>query len=292
MIDRLSEFQAVAATPPDEAVYICEDMEQDASTVPLFSGEEALENIHREVQATRKEILLLNMDIQRLGQESSRFLTSLRRFSSIKRDANAVGRGIKTRGEAIFARLERLRALSQDLARLHGESSAAARAARCHHAALTGSFHAAMTQYNRAEMAQRENCTARIQREAAIVGREVSREQIEEMTETGKWDVFAGNGLLAGAADVRGARSALSEIESRRRQLLDLEGRIRDVRDLFFQVAVLAEEQGCMVDDVEANVRGAKDYVAAAGNHVRQALQYKKENPCKKIFCCCFPCCH
>ncbi|XP_061651082.1 syntaxin-11a [Phyllopteryx taeniolatus] len=294
MIDRLSELHAIAAKPPEAEEYSlaanCEDSEQDESTVPLFSVEEAMWGIHTEVQAMKKEMLLLNMDVNRLGKESSRFLTSVRRFSSIKRDANAVGRGIKTRGEAIFARLERLRALSEELARLHGDSSVVARVARCQHAALTGIFRRAMTEYNRAEMEQRENCTARIQRQAAIVGREVSRAQIDEMMMTGKWDVFAGDGLLT--ADARGARSALSEIESRRRQLWELEGRIRDVRDLFFQVAVLAEEQGCIVDDIEANVRNTQDYVVAAGNHVRQAVRYKKENPCKKIFCCCFPCCH
>ncbi|XP_077396037.1 syntaxin-11a [Festucalex cinctus] len=295
MIDRLSELRTVASKPPDVVEYSLgdnrEDPEQYESTVPLFGGEEAMEGIHREVQATRKEILLLTMDVKRLGKESSRFLTSVRRFSSIKRDANALGRAIKTRGEALMARLEKLAKLSEELAREHGDSSVVARVARCQLAALTGSFHRAMTEYNSAEMAQRENCTARIQRQAAIVGKEVSRGQIEEMMETGKWDMFAGDGLLT-TADVRGARSALSEIESRRRQLVELEGRIRDVRELFFQVALLAEEQGCKAEQIEANVQGARDYVFAAGNHVRQAVRYKKENPCKKIFCCCFPCCH
>ncbi|XP_049596883.1 syntaxin-11a [Syngnathus scovelli] len=294
MIDRLSKLHALAAKPPEVVEYNLMDNEgdpeQNECTVPIFSGQEAMEGIHKEVQAIRKEILLLNMDVKRLGKESSRFLTSVRRFSSIKRDANALGRAIKTRGEALMARLEALGGLSEELARVHGDSSVVARVARCQHAALTGNFHQAMTEYNRAEMEQRENCTARIQRQAAIVGKEVTRSQIEEMMETGKWDMFVGDGLLM--SDVRGARSALSEIETRRQQLMELEGRIRDVRDLFFQVALLVEEQGCMVDQIEAHVNNARDYVVAAGNHVRQAIKYKKANPCKKIFCCCFPCCH
>ncbi|KAM9786366.1 syntaxin-11a [Syngnathus typhle] len=295
MIDRLSKLRAIASKPPEVAEYNLEvnegDPEQNEWGVPLFSGQEAMEGIHREVQVIRKEILLLNMDVKRLGKESSRFLTSVRRFSSIKRDANALGRAIKTRGEALMARLETLGRMSEELARVHGDSSVVARVARCQHAALTGNFHQAMTEYNRAEMEQRANCTARIQRQAAIVGKEVTRCQIEEMMETGKWDMFVGDGLLM-TADVRGARSALSEIESRRRQLMELEGRIRDVRDLFFQVALMVEEQGCKADQIEAHVCGARDYVVAAGKHVRQAVKYKKANPCKKIFCCCFPCCH
>ncbi|XP_077587676.1 syntaxin-11a [Stigmatopora nigra] len=281
MIDRLSELRGLSAKAP-------ELLDETTSPVLLFAGEEEMERIHAEVQATRKEILLLTADVKRLGKQSSRFLTSVRRFSSIKRDANALGRSIKARGEALLARLEKLSELSRDLSRAHGDASTVARVARCQLAALTGSFRRAMTAYNRAEMEQRENCTARIQRQVAIVGREVTRGQIEEMMETGKWDVFAGDGSLS----VAGARSALSEIESRRRELLQLEGRIRDVQELFFQVALLAEEQGCMVEDIEDHVGGARDYVVAAGDHVRQAVRYKKENPCKKIFCCCFPCCH
>uniref|UniRef100_A0A3Q2Z6S9 Syntaxin 11a n=1 Tax=Hippocampus comes TaxID=109280 RepID=A0A3Q2Z6S9_HIPCM len=276
MIDRLSELRAAAVSKPPEMVqYSLEDKWevplQDELTVPLFGSEKEIEGIHREVQATRKELLLLTMDVKRLGEESSRFLTSVRRFSSIKRDANVLGRAVKTRGEALIGRLVKLGELSEELARVHGDSSVVARVARCQHAALTGSFHRAMSEYNRAEMEQRENCKTRIQRQAAIVGMEMSLGQIEEMMETGKWDVFAGNGLLM-TSDMRGARSALSEIESRRRQLEELEGRIRDVRDLFFQVALLAEEQGCKADLIEANVRRTRDYVVAADNHVRENL--------------------
>lgn len=254
----------------------------------VFEGEEVMDGLYKEAQALRKEILLLKMDVKRLGKQNTRFLTSVRRISSIKRDSNALGRDIKARGKAIYARMEKMGKLSRELEEEHGPASAVTRMVRLQYVSLTTAFHEAMSEYNEAEMAQRENCKTRIQRQAEIMGKEVSREQIDEMIETGKWNVFSDNLLLEG----RTARSALNEIESRHKELLELEGRIREIQELFFQMAQLVEEQGCMLDNIEANVGATQDYVDKATVQIKKAVKYKRNNPCKKLFCCCFPCCN
>lgn len=294
MRDRLLELQATK--PAREELWLQEShnhsgeddeghLEQHAI---VFEGEEIVCALFKEVQALRKEMLLFKMDVKRLGKQNTRFLTSVRRMSSIKRDSNALGRDIKARAEAIYARMEKLGKQSKELDEEQGPASAVARMVRLQHASLTSAFHEAMSEYNEAEMVQRENCKTRIQRQAKIMGKEVSMEQIDEMIETGKWNVFSDNLLLEG----RTARSALSEIESRHKELLELESRIREIQELFFQMAQLVEEQGCMLDNIESNVCATQDYVEKATGQIRKAVKYKKNNPCKKLFCCCFPCCH
>ncbi|XP_068608427.1 syntaxin-11a [Brachionichthys hirsutus] len=291
MRDRLLELQVFRSAGeehrPEESRDLVDDELHLEQQAVVFEGDDVLDGLYKETQALRKETLLLRMNVKRLRKQNTRFLTSVRRISSIKRDSNALGRDIKARGEAVFARLEKLGKLSKDLEEEHGPSSAAARMVRLQHVALTAAFHDAMSEYNEAEMVQRENCKTRIQRQAEIMGKEVSREQIDEMIETGKWNVFSDNLLLEG----RTARSALSEIESRHKELLELEGRIRDIHELFFQMALLVEEQGCMLDNVEAAVSVTQDYVAKATVQIKKAAKYKRDNPCKKLFCCCFPCC-
>ncbi|XP_026155577.1 syntaxin-11a [Mastacembelus armatus] len=294
MRDRLCELQTFVSMPagdgwpeenPDHNTEDEEHLEQQAI---VFEGEDVMDGIYREAQAMRKEMFLLKMDVKRLGKQNTRFLTSVRRISSIKRDSNALGRDIKARGEAIYARLEKLGKLSKELEEEHGATSALARMVRSQYVSLTNDFHDAMSEYNEAEMTQRENCKNRIQRQAEIMGKEVSREQIDEMIETGKWNVFSDNLLLEGKT----ARSALNEIENRHKELLELEGRIKDVHELFFQMAMLVEQQGSMLDNIEANVCATEDYVTKATVQIKKAVKYKKNNPCKKIFCCCFPCCN
>ncbi|XP_037342674.1 syntaxin-11a [Pungitius pungitius] len=290
MRDRLCELETITSNHLAEG---CENPDNTSEDEELgqqaivFQGEDVMDNIYKEAQAMRKDMQLLKLDVKRLGKQNTRFLTSVRRFSSIKRDSNALGREIKARGDAIYARLERIRKLSKEQEEEHGPASAVARMARAQCVSLTSAFHDAISEYNEAEMVQRENCKTRIQRQAEIMGKEVSREQIDEMIETGKWNVFSDNLLLEG----RTARSALSEIETRHKELLELEGRIRDIHELFSQMAQLVEEQGCMLDNIEANVDATQDYVVKATAHIKKAVKYQKNNPCRKLFCCCCPCC-
>uniref|UniRef100_A0A4W6EWX9 Syntaxin 11a n=1 Tax=Lates calcarifer TaxID=8187 RepID=A0A4W6EWX9_LATCA len=256
MRDRLSELQTITPRPAEEEHrsvenhnHTTEDGELLEQHTIVFEGEDMMDGIYKEAQAMRKEMLLLKMDVKRLGKQNTRFLTSVRRISSIKRDSNALGRDIKARGEAIYARLEKLAKLSKQLEEEHGPTSAVARMVRSQYVSLTNAFHDAMSEYNEAEMIQRENCKTRIQRQAEIMGKEVTREQIDEMIETGK----------------------------------DCQIHIHE---LFFQMAMLVEEQGCMLDNIEANVGATQDYVAKAATEIKKAVKYKKNNPCKKLFCC------
>ncbi|XP_019953551.1 syntaxin-11a [Paralichthys olivaceus] len=293
MRDRLCELQTLTSKSTEEEQrpeenHSPEEEEPLEQHAIVFEAEDLMDGIYKEAQAMKKEMLLFKMDVKRLGKQNTRFLTSVRRISSIKRDSNALGRNIKARGEAIYARLEKMGRFCKHLEEEHGSTSAIARMVRSQYVSLTNTFHGTMSEYNEAEMVQRENCKTRIQRQAEIMGKEVSREQIDEMIETGKWNVFSDNLLLEGKT----ARSALNEIENRHKELLELEGRIRDIHELFFQMAMLVEEQGCMMNNIEANVGATQDYVAVAATQVKKAVKYKRNNPCKKLFCCCFPCCN
>uniref|UniRef100_A0A8C6UXU4 Syntaxin 11a n=1 Tax=Neogobius melanostomus TaxID=47308 RepID=A0A8C6UXU4_9GOBI len=288
MKDRLEELQGFKSEEQEEP-RLDEDHGPDdedpdgvfQQQAVVFQGEDIMEGIYKEAQAMRKEMLLLQMDVKRLGKQNTRFLTSVRRISSIKRDSNALGRDIKAKGEEIYKRLEAMGKLNKDLEEKHGPTAALVRMVRSQYVSLTRAFHDVMSEYNEAEMVQRENCKTRIQRQAEIMSKEVTREQVDEMIETGKWNVFSDNLLLEG----RSARSALNEIENRHKELLELEGRIRDIHELFFQMALLVEEQGSMLNNIEATVCATEDYVANATEQIKKAVRYKKNNPC--VHCCC-----
>lgn len=292
MRDRLLELQGSKPAREELRLHESHSGEDDEGHLEqhaiVFEGEEVIGALYKEVQALRKEMVLFKLDVKRLGKQNTRFLTSVRRMSSIKRDSNALGRDIKARAEAIYARMEKLGKQSKELDEEQGPASAVARMVRLQHVSLSSAFHEAMSEYNEAEMDQRENCKTRIQRQAKIMGKEVTMEQIDEMIETGKWNVFSDNLLLEG----RTAKSALNEIESRHKELLELESRIREIHELFFQMVRMVEEQGCMLDNIESNVCATQDYVEKATGQIKKAVKYKKNNPCKKLFCCCFPCCH
>ncbi|KAK5917494.1 hypothetical protein CgunFtcFv8_012381 [Champsocephalus gunnari] len=287
MRDRLTDLQTFRPAEEEEVRLHGGEEDEDEDLAVVFQGEDVMDGVYKEAQVLRKEMQLLKQDVRRLGKQNSRFLTSVRRISSIKRDASALARDIKHRGEALYARLQKLGKLSKDLEDEHGPTSAVSRMARSQCVSLNSAFHEAISEYNEAEMVQRENCKTRIQRQAEIMGKQVSREQIDDMIETGKWNVFSDNLLLEG----RSARTALSEMENRQRELLELEQRIREIHDLFAQMASLVEEQGVMLDNIQANVGATQDYVAKANVQIKKAVKYQRNHPCRKLWCCCCPCC-
>ncbi|XP_076999492.1 syntaxin-11 isoform X2 [Tamandua tetradactyla] len=251
-----------------------------------FETDHLLESLYRDIQDLQEDTQLLMADVKQLGKQNTRFLTSMRRLSSIKRDTNAIAKAIKARGEAVHRKLRALQAVAEAAEDQQGAQSAVARIARAQHHALSRTFQRALLEYNQAELRQRDYCKARIQRQLEIMGKDVSAEQVEDLCEQGRWDVFSENLL----ADVKGARAALSELESRHRELLRLEDRIRDVHELFLQMAVLVEEQADTLDVIEVNMSQTLEYTGQAKAHVRKAAQCKKKNPCRALCCCCCPC--
>lgn len=292
MKDRLGELTDVTSKLSQEERQVengevtdNDGLEQQAV---VFEDEDVMEEIFKEAQSIHKKIANLKMEVKNLGKQNTRFLVSVRRISSIKRDSNAIARNIKTEAEKLCGRLQKMETRCKEQEEKHGPKSALVRMMRSQYNSLTSAFHEAIYEYNKAELEQKENCKIRIQRQAEIMGKGVTGDEIEKMIETGKWNVFSDDLVT----DDRALRSALHEIEDRHKELLDLESRIRDIHDLFFQLSLLVEQQGAMVNNIEANVLATEDFVANAAKEIRKAVIYKKKNPCRQLFCCCFPCCN
>ncbi|KAH1173886.1 syntaxin-11 isoform X1 [Mauremys mutica] len=286
MKDRLSELYELARLY-NQQFPNNEDDESLPHETLLFETDYALAALYKDIQSIRTDNLHLKEDVRRLGKQNNRFLTSMRRLSSIKRDTNSIAKDIKARGEGIHRKLQTMKDFNEDAETKHGTMSVITRVSKNHYVDLMHAFQEAMFEYNEAEMNQRENCKIRIQRQLEIMGKDVSGNQIEDMIEQGKWDVFSENLL----SDVRGARAALNEIETRHKELMKLETRIREVHELFLQVALLVEQQADTFDIIQLNVEKVEDYVGEAKCQVRKALEYRRKHPCRTLLCCCFSCC-
>ncbi|KAM9554189.1 syntaxin-11-like isoform 1-T1 [Salvelinus alpinus] len=245
-----------------------------------------LEEVFSQSQQVHREVQLIRLEVKRLREQNSRVLQGTTRMSVVKRDSNAIAADIKARAEGVLTCLKDMDAAVRELEAAHGSNAAVTRIARTQYACLSNSFRDAMFDYNEAEMSHRESCKAHIQRQMEIVGREVTGEEVEEMIETGQWNVFNENILSEGKT----ARSALNQIESRHRELLDLESRIQSIHEIFLDVALLVEEQGPMMNTIQTNVQTTDVAIQEALVKISKAKRHNKNNPFKKMFCCCFPC--
>ncbi|XP_060907982.1 syntaxin-11-like [Labrus mixtus] len=254
----------------------------------VFENTSTIDRILEEASSIRKEISFLQLKVEHLHTQNERFGTSVRRFTLLKKDSDTIARGIQQRGEALYFRLQALGKATAQLEEKDGPYSAVSRIARVQCDTLNRAFRAAMNDYNEAEEMQRSTCRRRIQRQVSILGREITDEQLDVMVDKGGegWAELSQSLQTQGA---RTSRMALCEIKGRHKELVELEVRLKEVHELFMDMAILVEEQGSMINNIESHVCATEEHTNKTNVEIKKALQYRRKNPFLRC-CPCLPC--
>ncbi|MEJ1273389.1 hypothetical protein NN561_004256 [Cricetulus griseus] len=101
-------------------------------------------------------------------------------------------------------------------------------------------------------------------------GKKTTDEELEEMLESGNPAIFT-----SGIIDSQISKQALSEIEGRHKDIVRLESSIKELHDMFMDIAMLVENQGEMLDNIELNVMHTVDHVEKARDETKKAMKYQ-----------------
>lgn len=285
MRDRLTHLHQVETDPEGLSPVELDNLsEAEAEAEAAAASHPDLDGVLQEAQKIRLEIQQIQNDISELKDVNYQTLNKTSDPVATKRDSNAIGADIKRRAEAVLQQLHMMNNLRGELEAERGSSDPTARIARTQYQCLTSALREVMFSYNDAELSHREACKRQIQRQMEVVGREVSTEELEEVMESGEFNVFCPQ------VEGKTARSALVQIESRHRELVELEKRIEGIQELFLDVAVLTGEQGAAVNNIQKNVQNTEVITQEAIAQLERAKTSDKNNPFKKMFCGCFPC--
>ncbi|RVE55787.1 hypothetical protein OJAV_G00229970 [Oryzias javanicus] len=295
MRDMMERLQTLAEEEEEEdkdSGCFVPEYDADKGSLPLeaviFERSNTMEEVLHEASLIRKDLSLVSLEVVRLKNHNERYMTSVSRFSLLKRDSDSIAKGIQHRGELVYKRIQALGDRANELEKLEGGNSAVSRIARVQYDTLAFAFRSAMENYNGAEEKQREICRARIQRQASLIGKHVNEDQLNELVNKG------GEGWTELCQSVQpqsalSCRSALREIKSRHSELVNLEARLREIHEMFLQMSVLVEEQGALLNSIETYVGKTEEHVEKADGKFKAALRHKKKNPF--LQCCpCLPC--
>ncbi|XP_076011255.1 syntaxin-11-like [Genypterus blacodes] len=293
MLDRLERLQTISEEYEDDNLDMWE-LENEVDRVRwslaavTFDGPSAIDNVLQDVQFLRKDIALLQLEVKRLCTQNERLGTTVRCFTILKKDSDEIARTIQQHGDVLLDKLLAMGEKCIAMEQKEGPSAAVSRIMRAQHDSLTRIFYAAMGAYNDAEEMQRRICRRRVKRQASILGSRITDEQLDTIVDRGGqgWAELSQNLQTNGG---KTSRWAQCELKDRHKDLMDLEARMRAVHSLFLQMAMLVEEQGCMINNIEANVRRTEEYVEMTHVHFKTALQYKRKNPFQQC-CPCLPC--
>ncbi|XP_041424429.1 syntaxin 3 L homeolog isoform X2 [Xenopus laevis] len=167
----------------------------------------------------------------------------------------------------------RLKAMEQSIEQDDMQSSTDLRIRKSQHSVLSRKFVDVMTKYNEAQVDFRERSKGRIQRQLEITGKSTTDEELEEMLESGNPSIFT-SGIIN---DSQISRQALSEIESRHRDIVRLESSLKELHDMFMDIAMLVENQGESVDNIELNVMKSVEHVEKAREETTKAVKYQNK---------------
>ncbi|KAB5577066.1 hypothetical protein PHYPO_G00205710 [Pangasianodon hypophthalmus] len=290
MKDRLEELrlQIKANQQLQEGNSFTQDEDEEPMSFigrwPQAETEPVLENFLDEAKRVRDSLEELEAEVKKFSQQQRNLVATMRRLSVMKKESSLT-RDIKLQAESLRKKLDALSKQAKLTETELGASAATARIQRAQHDALFRRFQEVMRQYNDSLLSKQDKCKQFIIRQLEISGREVSEEEVENMVEQGKWDVFNENILV----DVKITRTQLSEIEQRHKELLTLESNMKDLRELFLDVFMLVEEQGVQIDNIQANVEKTVDYVMVCNEKFKMASRYRKKNPLRRLCCCCCP---
>lgn len=282
---KAKELQLLEENSRGPSIVADEPAELEQSAV-IFEKEPVTDRYLHEIQRLHDDINNLADNVQKFSQQQKSLVASMRRFSVLKKECN-VTREIKLQAEHINRCLDDLSKTVKKVEKVHGSSSAIIRVLNSQRAVLFRRFRNIMFLYNGALTAKQEKCKTFIVRQLEVAGKEVSEEELNDMVQQGKWEIFNENLIT----EVKITKGQLSEIEQRHKELVNLENQVKDLKDLFVQISLLVEEQGEMINSIEMEVINTQDYIQTTREKFRLAVKYQKKNPCRAICCWCCSCC-
>ncbi|XP_040465597.1 syntaxin-3 isoform X2 [Falco naumanni] len=245
-----------------------QDADDDTDELEIAVDNTAfMDEFFAEIEETRQNIDKISENVEEAKKLYSIILSAPIPEQKTKDDLEQLTAEIKKMANSVRNKLKSMeRNIEQDEAR----SSADLRIRKSQHSVLSRKFVDVMTKYNEAQVDFRERSKGRIQRQLEITGKNTTDEELEEMLESGNPSIFT-----SGIMDSQISKQALSEIEGRHKDIVRLESSIKELHDMFVDIAMLVENQGGLLDNMEQHVMHTAEHVEQANQQTKKALHYQ-----------------
>lgn len=150
---------------------------------------------------------------------------------------------------------------------------------------LTRKFVDVMKEYQNAQQKYKTDIKKKVKRQVQIVKPDATSDEIDAVLKSGggSGEVFK-NAILKGeAAD--SIRNAYRNVADKYQDVLTLEASVAELHQMFLDFAVLTEQQGELLDQIEFQVKAAADNVDSGNKDLTEAIDY--QIAIRKKQCCC-----
>lgn len=149
---------------------------------------------------------------------------------------------------------------------------------------LTRKFIDEMKLYQASQQKYKVDIKKKAERQILTMKEDATPEEIEQIMQTGggREELFQQTILAGGVNDQ--IKQAYSKVATKYQDVLTLEQSVAELHQMFLDFALLTEQQGELIDQIEHNVKSAADHVDDANVLVYDAIEISKK--VRKKQCC------
>ncbi|KAK1947490.1 Syntaxin-1A [Phytophthora citrophthora] len=150
-------------------------------------------------------------------------------------------------------------------------------------ATLTKKFMDSMKDYQKAQQKYKADMKNKVKRQVQIVKPDASEAEIDAVMRSGDTGSIYKSAILQG-----GAAESITDVflhcQDKYRDVLKLEQSVAELHQMFLDLALLVEQQGELLDQIDHQVRSAANYVEQGNQEMTKAIKYQKAH--RKKMCC------
>lgn len=149
-------------------------------------------------------------------------------------------------------------------------------------ATLTKKFMVCMKEYQKAQQKYKQDMKLKVKRQVQIVKPDATDADIDTVLRSGDGNSIYKSAILQGTAD--SIKDVYVNVQDKYQDVIKLEQNVAELHQMFLDLALLVEQQGEMLDQIEFQVRTAANYIEQGNVEVQKAIQTQKSARKKK--CC------
>ncbi|KAG7355760.1 syntaxin [Nitzschia inconspicua] len=141
---------------------------------------------------------------------------------------------------------------------------------------LTKKFVDEMKIYQQTQQQYKTDIKNKVKRQVQVVKPDATDEDVDKvMRSEGGKDALLKQSILAGGVNDQ-IKTTYAKVAGKYQDVLTLEQSVAELHQMFLDFALLTEQQGELLDQIEFQVKQAGDYVEEANVDVHQAIEYQK----------------
>jgi len=249
------------------------------------SQDKATQDFFREVSAIKKLVSQINSRKRKMQElhEQTRTISRSNVIQKIRGEMQACIDDVNKNAQICKKKLELLDAMNEQASAASGtDDDANTRMRNAVTVGLKRKLKDVMGDFQKLRKSIQDEYRDVVERRIyTVTGEKPSEEDVDRMVETGEGETIFKRAILqAGRGNIK---DTLAEIQERHSAVKELERSLLELHQIFLDMAVLVEQQGEMLNNIEAQVAKSVDYVAKGTEVLVKAKELQKNT--RKYMC-------